>query len=68
MLVRSDAQGDELRQTRGLLFDSIQGGERLRRLVERFCCPGDFRYAARRRPLNRVEKAGPQTRLLQART
>ena len=47
MLVRSDELGDELKQARSLLTGSIHGEEGLRRLADRYCCPGDLRDAVR---------------------
>ena len=70
MLVRSDELGDELKQTRSLLFGSIHCGERLGRLAGRYCWPRDIIDSARdatgRRSLVKAEITSKDLRLLEA--
>jgi hypothetical protein len=41
VLVSSDEFGDELRDVRSMLFGSLGGEEKLRRLEDRYCSPRD---------------------------
>lgn len=70
MLVRSDELGDELEQTRALLFRSIHGGERLGRLAGRFCRPRDLKDSVRGaiagRSLMKAERANKDSTLVRA--
>ena len=67
MLVRSDELGDELRQTRTLLFGSIHREERLGHLAARCCCLRNLRAGARiatgQRELVKAERTGEDTEL-----